>query len=128
MLEAVKNNVDYVKCTILPKATPLLMFGTTMAVALSQDMYLMAGDQDAVGTMKTIVKIVAKLVLVLGLMLGVMGVIAYATAHSEGDGPAQNKATMKIVAGIMLIALSVTFGSDTVLDKLFGNIDFSNIE
>ena len=54
-----------------------------------------------------IIKIIANLIIALGAILGIMGLVHYASAHSEGDGPAKNKAMGQIAAAIMLVALSI---------------------
>ena len=48
-----------------------------------------------------------KLILVGGVLLIVLGIVSYASANSEGDGPAKNKAKGELIAGIMLAVLSI---------------------
>ncbi len=67
-----------------------------------------AGDYtNAKGLLETIIGILCVLVTVLGAVFSLMGIIHYASANSEGDGPAKSKAIAQIASGIMLIVLSV---------------------
>lgn len=90
-----------------------------VSVAISQNSFVFA---DANSLMEKILGIVASLIIVLGLILAVMGIVNYASAHSEGDGPAQNKAIGKIAAGIMLVALSAILKK--MAPDLVGELDF----
>ena len=90
-----RSTLILMKCSnVTMMATPIVLAVTSANAAGAQDL------------MTEILKMVANLIIVLGLIFAVMGVISYASAHSEGDGPGQNKAIGKIAAGIMLIALS----------------------
>ncbi len=61
--------------------------------------------------MTTIIDILCKLIIVLGAVLALMGVIHYASANSEGDGPAKHKAIMQLAAGLMLVVLAAVLNT-----------------
>ena len=43
----------------------------------------------------------------MAVIMAVMGLVSWAQANSEGDGPALNKAKMTLAAAIMLVILSI---------------------
>ena len=65
--------------------------------------------------MTIILQILMKLITVLGVIFGIMGVVHYASANSEGDGPAKNKAMAQIAAGVMLLLVSI-LGANKIED------------
>lgn len=95
-----KNEVK-IKNTLYVAASCTAMFANN---------YVMA-DADAAGLMETIIKILASLVTVLAVILAAVGLIHYAQAYSEGDGPAKQKAIGQIAAAGMLIALALILQS-----------------
>lgn len=54
------------------------------------------------------ITIAGGIVVVVGVILAIIGLISYAIAMSDGDGPAKKKAAMEIGSGIALLTLSVT--------------------
>lgn len=72
---------------------------------LAMNVYALADE--ATELFELIIKIIANLIIALGAILGIMGLVHYASAHSEGDGPAKNKAMGQIAAAVMLVALSI---------------------
>lgn len=56
--------------------------------------------------MKTIIKMVSVLIIALGIIFAVLGLVHYAAANSEGDGPAKQKAMMQLASGVMIIVMS----------------------
>lgn len=62
---------------------------------------------DAKSLMEMAIKIIAKLIIASGIMFFVLGLIKWANAHSDSDGPAQSRAAGMIIAGITLFALSM---------------------
>ena len=87
---------------LMLKASPVVL---SVSVAMASNPMIFADD--ATGLMETIIKILANLILALAVIMGIIGLVNYASAHSEGDGPAQSKAIGKIAAAVMLIALSL---------------------
>ena len=65
-----------------------------------------ASGSDAANLMQTVIKWVSRLIVIPGILMAVMGIIGFAQAHSEGDGPAQGKAIGKLAAGGMLFLVS----------------------
>ena len=97
-MNAVANSAKQVAKTsalTLTMAATMILTNGAMAAGGAQDL------------MTWVIKALGVLVLVPGLLFGVTGLISYASAHADGDGPAQNKATGKISAGLMLIVLSI---------------------
>lgn len=94
----------------LAKLAPIATYGIIVANYLSREMvYAEAGAEDL---MKLIVKIIANLIIILGALLAIMGIIHFASAQSEGDGPAKTKAIGQIAAGVMLAVLSMILKSN----------------
>ena len=58
-----------------------------------------------------IIGAIAMLITALGVVMAVTGVVAYASAHSEGDGPAMNKAKMQLASSVMIIVLSIALNA-----------------
>jgi uncharacterized membrane protein YidH (DUF202 family) len=56
--------------------------------------------------MKTIIKMISVLIIALGIVFAVLGLVHYAAANSEGDGPAKQKAMMQLASGVMIIVMS----------------------
>lgn len=54
------------------------------------------------------ITITGGLIVVVGAILGIIGLISYALAMSDGDGPAKKKAAMEIASGVALLVLSTT--------------------
>ena len=65
--------------------------------------YASSGAQDL---MKTIIKMISVLIIALGIIFAVLGLVHYAAANSEGDGPAKQKAMMQLASGVMIIVMS----------------------
>ncbi len=51
----------------------------------------------------TIFGVVSKIAIGIGVVIGLMGVIHYAAANGDGDGPAKRKAVMEIASGVALL-------------------------
>lgn len=103
-----KNNVI---CAIENKIgnirTKALYYSTMASVAATRAMTGVYADGEAKELMETAINIIAVLVFIPAGILTIAGIISYASAHSEGDGPAQKKAINTLSAGIMLAALGV---------------------
>ena len=83
---------------------PAMAFMLIAADMTSRNMVFAAGT--AAELVELIIKIICNLILILGAFLGLMGIIHFASAQSEGDGPAKQKAVMQIASGAMLALLS----------------------
>lgn len=108
VLRKAEEKVAVIRCkasNLMVKASPAVIGGIVVVNSFATQVNA-AGD--AKGLLEEIIKIIGGLIIALGVIYAVMGIINYASAHSEGDGPAQNKAIGKIAAGIMLVALSIT--------------------
>lgn len=88
------------------KITPVVL-GTSAAFMSMYPMITTYAAGDASGIMKEIFEIIATIIIALGIVLCVLGVVHYASAYSEGDGPAKQKAIMQIAAGSMILLMSV---------------------
>ena len=82
--------------------------------------YITAYAGTTFGLLEIIFKILFKLITVLGVVFGIMGVVHYASANAEGDGPAKNKAMAQIGAGVMIILASFLLDSQltTILNTI----------
>lgn len=100
---------------LMTKTSPKVL---ALAVAFGTSSFACA---DAKKLMEDIIGIIAMLITALAVIMAVVGIVNYASAHSEGDGPAQSKAVGKIAAGVMLAALSIIL--KTKAGDLVGNID-----
>ena len=85
-------------------AAPVMALMFVAADMTTRNMVFAAGT--AVELVELIIKIICNLILILGAFLGLMGIIHFASAQSEGDGPAKQKAVMQIASGAMLALLS----------------------
>ncbi len=83
---------------------PAMAFLVVAADMTSRNMIFAAGS--AAELVELIIKIICNLIMILGAFLAIMGIIHFASAQSEGDGPAKQKAVMQIAAGAMLALLS----------------------
>lgn len=81
--------------------------GAMISLAAAGMLPLVNAASDSKGLMEMVIKIVSRLILIPAAILCCVGVVQYASAHSDGDGPAQKKAVNFIASGIMLAALSV---------------------
>lgn len=103
-----KQIKEKVTTFLTDKAIP--MGSSLMSMGIMMSSTLVYADA-ASSLMETVIDILCKLVIVLGAVLCLMGVIHYASANSEGDGPAKQKAIMQIASGIMLVVLSAVLDS-----------------
>lgn len=76
---------------------------------------------DATQLMEMALKWIAYLGMFLGVVYFVVGCIHYASAHSEGDGPAKQKAQGQIAAAIMIFAICALITSQA--STIIGMID-----
>ena len=79
---------------------------TAIAMVSAMGMNVVYADE-AQELMKTVIDIIGKLIFVPAAIMSITGIIQYAAAHSDGDGPAQKKAINMLSAGIMLAALGL---------------------
>ncbi len=56
---------------------------------------------------KKIFEIVSKLILAVGEFIGIMGIVHYAIANGDGDGPEKRKATMEMASGVAVLVVSI---------------------
>ncbi len=89
---------------LLGGQTSVGLFAMT-AVLVGAGVASAAGDPTEL--MELVIKFLGALTMVMGGIFGILGIVHYAAAHSEGDGPAKTKAMGQIAAGVMLIVLSI---------------------
>lgn len=104
MKEKINASVAKAK-TFFMNNIPNVAFAASAAILASNNLMVYAADQ-AQSLSKEILGIIATLIIALGIFLAVMGIVHFASAYSEGDGPAKQKAVMQIAAGVMVIFLS----------------------
>lgn len=92
----------------------------TTLIATAPGLLAFAAGNNASQIMETIIKFIGTLVIVLAIMVGIMGIIHYAQANSEGDGPAKQKATMQLASSAMLVivGIALTAGAPTLVNLL----------
>lgn len=96
-INAVKSKLSYASAMVsLGMAGMLTTAGATGG----------ASGGNAQQLMTTTIDVICKLIIVPAGIMVVTGLVQYASAHSDGDGPAQKKAINMIAAGIMLAVLS----------------------
>mgnify|MGYP007070125884 CR=1 FL=1 len=100
VITCIKDTANRVK-------TKMLYLTTMASVTTARVMTGAYADGEAKSLMETAINIIAVLVFIPAGILTISGIISYASAHSEGDGPAQKKAINTLSAGIMLAALGV---------------------
>ena len=103
-----KKSLDFIKKTC-DKASLALTTASTMAMVAMNDIACAAADGGEL--LQKILELLASLLIPFGVILGIMGIVHFASAKSEGDGPASNKAIGQIAAGVMLVVLSVLIKS-----------------
>lgn len=106
------------KARVYLNAEKVMPVITAFTVAAASAPAVMGASADAGELLDAIVGIVAKLVTGLAAVFGVFGVVHYASANSEGDGPAKQKAMMQIGAAIMLVIVSLVIGNVTWSDYI----------
>ncbi len=113
-------NVKKKKTTLLTKCESALLLHPEIAktmVAAAVTTSCLLGAQTAFAAadpkalVETILDIISKIIVALGGIIAVIGVINYAVAFSEGDGPAKTKAGQQIGAGVMVILLSIALNA-----------------
>lgn len=92
--------------------------GAMMAMAMcatctSRMVYADAGA-DMINAILTVVKLIVK---VMGVIFVIVGIVKFAMAHSEGDGPAQTRAAGIAATGVVLI----------VIPSVLDSIDFAGM-
>ena len=85
--------------SIVITITYFLCVGTVYAEISSGDMAKMV---------RTIVKIIC---MIAGALFAITGIIKFAIAHANEEGPAQQKAIMMIATGVVLVALGLAMDS-----------------
>lgn len=110
-ISAVKNKKDYISGALL---TASAMAGTALT-----NMGFCAPSANT--ALSLIFKKVGIAVGALGVVLAIFGIIHYASANSEGDGPAKHKAVMQIASGGMVLligAILIAGGFDSIINAV----------
>ena len=84
---------------VMPLALAVTVVGAGMALGG-------ASAADAKGLFTTVIGWVGKIALAIAVFYAVFGIVHYASANSEGDGPAKQKAIMQITSGVLLAIVS----------------------
>lgn len=106
---------------VAQKAKPLILsLFLTAVIVLSNPAFAGNGAE----LFKAIVKVLGALSTAGGAIYGIIGLIAYAEAKSEGEGPAMAKAKNQLVGAVMLMALGVAMiaGSSAIAGMIQDNI------
>ena len=98
--------VSNLKLAGLKAKNGALTVSAMASVAMAQLATTVYADE-ATDLMETVIKIIANLIFIPAAIMSITGIIQYASAHSDGDGPAQKKAINMLAAGIMLAALAI---------------------
>lgn len=93
--------------------------GALMAMAMcatctSRMVYAEDAGTEMVNAILTVAKMIVR---VIGVIVAIVGIIKFAMAHSEGDGPAQTKAATVAATGVVLV----------ILPSVFDQIDFAGM-
>lgn len=104
---------------IIAKVLPWMLCAMVVCVQLAGNVVF---ADDATSLMKTALKWIAYLGMFLGVVYFVVGAIHYASAHSEGDGPAKKKAQDQIAAAVMIFAVCALASTDSTLTTILGYI------
>ncbi len=62
-------------------------------------------------TITALVKVIGFVVLALGAGIAIWGLVQLFPAMAEGDGPAKNKAGMKMISGAIMIVIGALFST-----------------
>lgn len=84
--------------------------GGFMLTGMTQFLVYAEGEKeikDGQGLFDTARDWIGNLLLVPAVFFFIMGLVNYASAHSEGDGPAQKKAWGQIIGGVLIAAVSI---------------------
>ena len=100
-----KERLIYLKNRVLQTKNAPIVAYSLIAIDMSARNLVHAAE--ATELVEMIIQIIANLIMILGAILAIIGVVHYATAQSEGDGPAKQKAVMQIAAGSMVALLSM---------------------
>lgn len=105
--EKMTNGIAHAKrgfCKIKTKADSAIIAAATAAGTTAMTN---VGSCDGASALTTALGYLALPIGLLGGVFLVMGIIHYAAANSDGDGPAKKKATNEIAGGGMVIAVAV---------------------
>ena len=110
----VKKKVEGLLSTTRSNVTPVVA-GVCFAIA-AMPMPIAFAEGSATDLFTFIIEILCKIGMALGAMYGVFGLMHYAEARQEGDGPAKNKAIGQISAAVLLIivAAAINAGASTL--------------
>lgn len=110
-ISTIKNKKDYIGGALL---TASAMAGTALT-----NMGFCAPAANT--TLSLIFKKIGIVVGALGVVLCIFGIVHYAAANSEGDGPAKHKAVMQIASGGMVLligAILIAGGFDSIINTI----------
>lgn len=103
---------------IIATALPWVLCAMVVCIQLGGNIVL-ADEKDL---MKTALKWIAYIGMFLGVVYFIVGAIHYAAAHSEGDGPAKQKAQGQIASAVMIFAICGLASSDATLSTILNYI------
>ena len=117
-LERVKNRAY---CALATFTTGMYAMAASATDTPSPGEAASLNNSKITGALKTALHALGSIVAVLGAFFLIMGIIHYASANSEGDGPAKQKATQQMAAGgmVLIVALLLATGKfDTIVTGL----------
>lgn len=83
------------------------VWGAMLTMMARGQVYAETEVKDGQGLFDTARDWIGNLLLVPAVFFFIMGLVNYASAHSEGDGPAQKKAWGQIIGGVLIAAVSI---------------------
>ena len=106
------------------RMTLATILGVIGAFFLNSQVVFAAADSNVVSIATMIFKVLGAIGIIGGLIMGIMGIMAYAEAKSEGEGPAMSKAKNQVIGAIILLAVGgAIFGTSGTLANTVANID-----
>ena len=106
-----KFNLQRIDFQKFAMATMLVMLATTMIGALAGVPVFASGNVQGTTTevVETVMGVIELVAAGVGAFMLVLGIIKFATAHANENGPEQQKAIMQMVSGtaVLILALAV---------------------
>ena len=85
---------------------------------------------EAESVVRGVIRIMQIITSIVGALFAIIGIVKFAMAHANEDGPAQQKSVMMMATGVVLVLLgTVVLGSleDTIVGWIVTDIDLTGI-
>lgn len=112
-----KRSLCLAKVNTFVKKNSLNVFAVALGLLTLVEPAFAANE--AKNLMEMIIKILGALSIIAGAIIGFTGLMAYAEAKSEGEGPAMAKAKNQLTSAVMLVLLG---GSAAALASKFASL------